>query len=90
LVEGYEMYLVDIHGIISCQRSHQQQQILKRQLQWMKATGICVKTVRCENAKEQKVPLKTMSWTNAVIVEYVAPYTPQKKNEKQKDNFQLT
>jgi hypothetical protein len=57
----------------------------------MKATGICVKTVRCENAKEQKVPLKTMCWSNGVMVEYATtPYTPHKKNEKQKDNFQLT
>jgi hypothetical protein len=32
--------------------------ILKRQLQWMKAMGIRIKTVRCDNAKEQTAPLK--------------------------------
>jgi hypothetical protein len=51
--------------------------ILKRQLQWMKASGIRVKTVRCDNAKEQKIPLKNMCWAHGIIVEYVAPYTPQ-------------
>jgi hypothetical protein len=64
--------------------------ILKRQLQWMKASGIRVKTVRCDNAKEQMAPLKDMCWVNGVLVEYVAPYTPQQKMEKQKDSFQLT
>jgi transposase InsO family protein len=64
--------------------------ILKRQLQWIQATGIRVKTVMYDNAKEQMVPLKKMCWVNVVMVEYVAPYTSQKKNENQKDNFQLT
>jgi hypothetical protein len=36
--------------------------VLKRQLQWMKASGIRVKTVRCDNTKEQMVPLKIMCW----------------------------
>jgi hypothetical protein len=51
--------------------------ILKRQLQWIKASGMRVKTVRCDNAKEQMAPLKDMCWENGVLVEYVAPYTPQ-------------
>jgi hypothetical protein len=37
--------------------------ILKRQLQWMKAPGIQVKTA------------------NSVMVEYVAPYTPQQNGK---------
>jgi hypothetical protein len=49
--------------------------ILKRQLQWMKASGMRVKTVRYDNAKEQMAPLKDMCWANGVLVEYVAPYT---------------
>jgi hypothetical protein len=55
--------------------------IPKRQLQCMKASGIRVKMVRCDNAKEQMVPLKNMCWANGVMVEYVAPYT-QNKMEK--------
>jgi hypothetical protein len=55
--------------------------ILKRQLQWMKASGIRVKTVRCDNAKEQMVPWKNMCWANGVMVEYVAPYTPQQNGK---------
>jgi hypothetical protein len=52
--------------------------ILKRQLQWMKASVMRVKTVRCDHAKEQMAPLKDMCWANGVLVEYVAPYTPHK------------
>jgi hypothetical protein len=44
-----------------------------KQLQWMKAMGIRVKTVRCDNAKEQMAPLKDMCWENGVLVEYVVP-----------------
>jgi transposase InsO family protein len=55
--------------------------ILKRQLQWMKASGIRVKTVRYDNAKEQMAPLKDMCWANDVLVEYVAPYTPQQNGK---------
>jgi hypothetical protein len=55
------MNTVDIPGIISCQKSHQLQ-LLKRQLQWMKASEIGVITVRCDNAKEQMAPLKDMCW----------------------------
>jgi hypothetical protein len=55
--------------------------ILKRQLQWMKASGIQVKTVRCDSAKEQMIPLKNMCWANGVMVEYVAPYTPQQNGK---------
>jgi hypothetical protein len=55
--------------------------ILMRQLQWMRASGMRVKTVRCDNAKEQMAPLKDMCWENGVLVEYVAPYTPQQKWE---------
>jgi hypothetical protein len=47
----------------------------------MKASGIRVKTVRCDNAKEQMVPLKNMCWANGVMVEYVAPYTPQQNGK---------
>jgi hypothetical protein len=32
--------------------------ILRRQLQWMKAMEICIKTFRCDNAIEQMAPLK--------------------------------
>jgi transposase InsO family protein len=62
--------------------------ILKRQLQWMKPMGIRVKTVRCDNAKEQMAPLKDMCWSNGVLVEYVAPYAPQQngKVERQFSN----
>jgi hypothetical protein len=42
----------------------------------MKTSGIRVKTVRCDNAKEQMTPLKDMCWANGVLVEYVAPYAP--------------
>jgi hypothetical protein len=52
-------------------------EILKRQLQWMKATGIRVRTVRCDNAKEQMVPVKNMCGSNGFMIEYVAPYKPQ-------------
>jgi hypothetical protein len=55
--------------------------ILKRQLQWMKAKGMRVKTVRCDNAKEQMAPLKDMCWSNVVLVEYVARYTPQQNGK---------
>jgi hypothetical protein len=41
-----------------------------------KASGIRVKTMRCDNAKEQMVPLNSICWSNGVMVEYVAPYTP--------------
>jgi hypothetical protein len=46
-----------------------------------------VGAVRCDNAKEQMTPLKDMCLANGVLVEYVAPYTPQMG--KYKDNFQL-
>jgi transposase InsO family protein len=55
--------------------------ILKRQLQWMKAMGIRVKTVRCDNDEEQMAPLKDMCWANGVLVEYAAPYTPQQNGK---------
>jgi hypothetical protein len=55
--------------------------ISRRQLQWMKAMGIRVKTVRCDNAKEQMAPLKDMCWANGVLVEYVAPCTPQQNGK---------
>jgi hypothetical protein len=55
--------------------------ILERQLKWMKAKGIKVKEFRCDNAKEQMVPLKKMCWENGVMVEYVAPYTPQQNRK---------
>jgi hypothetical protein len=60
--------------------------ILKRQLQWIKASGIRVKTVRCDSAKEQIVPLKNMCWEDGVMVDYVAPYTP-KQNLKVERQF---
>jgi uncharacterized membrane protein (DUF2068 family) len=44
--------------------------ILERQLQWMKASGIRVKPVRCDNEKEQMAPLKDMCWANGVLVVY--------------------
>jgi hypothetical protein len=74
------MNTVDIPGIISCQKNHPPY-LLKRQLQWMKASGMRVKTVRCDNAKEQMAPLKDMCWENGVLVEYVAPY-----GEKRREN----
>jgi hypothetical protein len=43
--------------------------ILRRQLQGMKAMGIRIKTVRCDNVKEQMAPLKDMCWANGVLVE---------------------
>jgi hypothetical protein len=55
--------------------------ILIRQLQWMKASGIRVKTVRCDNVKEQMVHLKNMCWGNGIIVEYIAPYTPRQSGK---------
>jgi transposase InsO family protein len=55
--------------------------ILQRQLQWMKASGMRVKTVRCDNTKEQMAPLKDMCWENGVLVEYVAPCTPQQNGK---------
>jgi transposase InsO family protein len=55
--------------------------IIQRQLQWMKASGIQVKTVRCDNAKEQMKPLKDRCCANGVLVEYVAPYTPQQNGK---------
>jgi hypothetical protein len=61
-------------------------EILKRQLQWMKASGIRVKTVRCNNAKDQMVPLDNMCRANGVMVDYVASYTPQ-QNGKVKRQF---
>jgi hypothetical protein len=51
--------------------------ILKRQLQWLKAKGIHIETIRCDNAKEQVIPLKNMCCANDILVDYVAPYTPQ-------------
>jgi hypothetical protein len=60
--------------------------ILKRQLQWMKDTGIRGKTVTRDNAKEQIVPLKNMGWANG---EYIAIYTPQ-QNGKVERQFPLT
>jgi hypothetical protein len=47
----------------------------------MKASGIRVKTVRCDNEKEQMAPLKDMCWENGVLVEYVAPYTLQQNGK---------
>jgi hypothetical protein len=47
----------------------------------MKASGMRVKTVRCDNAKVQMAPLKDMCWANGVLVEYVAPYTPQQNGK---------
>jgi hypothetical protein len=47
----------------------------------MKASGMRVKTVRCDNAKEQMAPLKDMCWENGVLVEYIAPYTPQQNGK---------
>jgi hypothetical protein len=47
----------------------------------MKASGIKVKIVRCNISKEQMVPLKNMCWANGVMVEYVAPYTPQQNSK---------
>jgi hypothetical protein len=55
--------------------------ILKRQLQWMKASGKQVKVIRCDNAKEQMISLKNMSWANGVMVEYIAPYTPRQNGK---------
>jgi hypothetical protein len=55
--------------------------IVERQLKWMKARGMKVKVVRNDNAKEQIVPLKKMCWENGVMVEYVAPYTPQQNGK---------
>jgi transposase InsO family protein len=55
--------------------------ILKRQLQLMKASGMRVKTVICDNAKEQMAPLKDMCWANGVLGEHVAPYTPQENGK---------
>jgi hypothetical protein len=40
-----------------------------------------VKTIRCDNAKEQMAPLKNMCWAHGVMVEYVAPYTPQQNGK---------
>jgi hypothetical protein len=47
----------------------------------MKASGIRVKTVRCDNAKEQMTPLNDMCWADGVFVEYVAPNTPQQNGK---------
>jgi hypothetical protein len=55
--------------------------IIERQLKWMKARATRVKVVRCDNAKEQMAPLKKMCWENEVMVEYVAPYTPQQNGK---------
>jgi hypothetical protein len=52
----------------------------------MKAAGIRVKTVRCDNAKEQMKHLKNMCWANGVMVEYVAPHAP-KQNGKVEGQF---
>jgi hypothetical protein len=41
---------------------------LERQLKWMKARGIRVKVVRCDNAKEQMVPLKKICWEHGIMV----------------------
>jgi hypothetical protein len=37
--------------------------------------------VRCDNAKEQMVPLKKMCWEHGIMVEYIAPYTPQQNGK---------
>jgi hypothetical protein len=55
--------------------------ILRRQLQWMKAMGIRIKTVKCDHSKEQMAPLKDIGWPNGVLVEYVAPHTPQQNGK---------
>jgi hypothetical protein len=47
----------------------------------MKASGRRVKTVRCDNVKEQMAPLKDIYWASGVLVEYVAPYTPQQNGK---------
>jgi transposase InsO family protein len=40
-----------------------------------------IKTVRCDNAKEQMQPLNNMCWELGVPIEYVAPYTPQQNGK---------
>jgi transposase InsO family protein len=55
--------------------------ILKRQLKRIKERGIRVKVARCDNAKEQMVPLKKMFWEHGIMVEYIAPYTPQQNGK---------
>jgi transposase InsO family protein len=40
-----------------------------------------IKTVRCDNAKEQMQPLKNMCWELGVQIEYVTPYTPQQNGK---------
>jgi hypothetical protein len=68
-----EMNLVDIHGIISCQRSHQQQQFWKGNYNGWKLHEYVLKqsdVIMWENKWY-------MCWENGVMVEYIAPYTPQ-------------
>jgi transposase InsO family protein len=55
--------------------------ILESQLKWMKSIGIRVKVSRCDNAKEQMVPLKKMGWEHGIMVEHIAPYTPQQNGK---------
>jgi hypothetical protein len=38
----------------------------------VKAKGIRVKVDRCDNAKEQMVPLKKMCWEHGIMVEYIS------------------
>jgi hypothetical protein len=40
-----------------------------------------IKTVRCDNAKEQIQPLKDMCWELGIQIEGVAPYTPQQNGK---------
>jgi transposase InsO family protein len=62
--------------------------ILRRHILYLTTRGMIIKTVRCENAKEQMQPLKNMCWELRVQIEYVASYTPQ-QNGKVKRRFPI-
>jgi transposase InsO family protein len=54
---------------------------LRRHIIYLKTRGMRIKTVRCDNDKEQIQPLKNMCWELGVQIEYVAPYTPQQNGK---------
>jgi transposase InsO family protein len=55
--------------------------ILRQHMLYLKTRGMRIKTVSCDNAKEQMKPLKNMCWELGVQIDYVAPYTPQQNGK---------
>jgi transposase InsO family protein len=55
--------------------------ILRRHILYLKTRGTRIKTISCDNAKEQMQPLKNMCWELGVQIECVAPYTPQQNGK---------